>query len=185
MSLRRLRQETIELYHLHRIDPAVPLADQLGALDELRREGKIARIGLSEVTVPDIAEARLITAVSSVQNRYNILDRQSEDVLDYCQREGLTFIPWFPVRAGLLEGPDGAAEADAALAAVASRTGASPVQVALAWLLRRSPVMLPIPGTTSASHLAENLAAAALDLTDEQFESLSALRPESARAATG
>jgi pyridoxine 4-dehydrogenase len=185
MSLRRLRQETIELYHLHRIDPAVPLADQLGALDELRREGKIARIGLSEVTVPEIAEARLITAVSSVQNRYNILDRQSEEVLDYCQREGLTFIPWFPVRAGLLEGPDGTAEADAALAAVASRTGASPVQVALAWLLRRSPVMLPIPGTTSASHLAENLAAAALDLTDEQFESLSALRPESARAVTG
>jgi len=185
MSLRRLRQETIELYHLHRIDPAVPLADQLGALDELRVEGKIARIGLSEVAVSDIAEARLITAVSSVQNRYNILDRQSEDVLNYCEREGLTFIPWFPVRAGLLAGPDGAAEADAPLAAVAGRMGASPVQVALAWLLRRSPVMLPIPGTTSPSHLAENLAAAALELTDEQFEALSALRTESASAATG
>jgi pyridoxine 4-dehydrogenase len=162
MSLRRLRQEAIELYQLHRVDPAVPLADQLGALDELRAAGKIVRIGLSEVTVEVIAEARRITAIASVQNRYNVLDRRCEDVLDYCERQGITFIPWCPLGAGRLTGPG------SPLAAAAAGASVTPVQFALAWLLRRSPVMLPIPGTRSARHLAENMAAATLNLTEEQ-----------------
>ena len=141
MSLRRLGLDTIDLYQLHRIDPEVPLTDQLGVLDDLRREGKIRHIGLSEVTVAEIGEARLTAPIASVQNLYNLVSRQSEDVLDYCEREGLGFIPWFPVATGRLAGRDGP------LSVPAKQAGTTPAQLALAWLLRRSPVMLPIPGT--------------------------------------
>jgi pyridoxine 4-dehydrogenase len=169
LSLRRLRLETIELYQLHRIDPEVPLADQLGELDLLRREGKIARIGLSEVSVAQTAEARLTAPIVSVQNLYNLANRQSEDVVDYCEREGLAFIPWFPIATGEL------ARAGGKLAVLARQAGCTPAQLALAWLLRRSPVMLPIPGTGSPEHLAENVAAAGLELSDGQFEALTEL----------
>jgi pyridoxine 4-dehydrogenase len=169
MSLRRLQLEAIDLYQLHRIDPQVPLADQIGALDEMRREGKIVRIGLSQVSAAEIGEARLTAPIVSVQNLYNLVNRESEDVLDYCEREGLAFIPWFPVATGQLAQPDGP------LSAMAKQTGLSPAQLALAWLLHRSPVMLPIPGTGSVAHLEENIAAAEVELTDDQFDSLSAL----------
>jgi pyridoxine 4-dehydrogenase len=169
MSLRRLRVDTIELYQLHRIDSKVPVADQLGELDTLRREGKIARIGLSEVSVDQIAEARLTAPIVSVQNQYNLVDRKSHDVLEYCEREGLGFIPWNPIAVGRL------AENDGPVAEIASQVGCTPAQVALAWLLRRSPVMLPIPGTGSVDHLEENVGAAQVELTGEQFESLNAV----------
>jgi aryl-alcohol dehydrogenase-like predicted oxidoreductase len=169
LSLRRLRLETIELYQLHRVDPEVPLADQLGELDAMRREGKIARIGLSEVSVAQTAEARLTAPIVSVQNLYNLANRQSEEVADYCEREGLAFIPWFPIATGEL------ARAGGKLAVLARQAGCTPAQLALAWLLRRSPVILPIPGTGSLEHLAENVGAAGIELTDEQFEALSEL----------
>jgi pyridoxine 4-dehydrogenase len=169
MSLRRLRVDTIDLYQLHRIDPLVPTADQLGALDDMRREGKIARIGLSEVSVAEIGEARLSAPVVSVQNQYNLVNRKAESVLEHCEREGLAFLPWNPIAIGLL------AENDGPLAAMARQTGHAPSQVALAWLLRRSPVMLPIPGTGSVAHLEENVGAAQVELTDEQFAQLSEL----------
>jgi pyridoxine 4-dehydrogenase len=169
MSLRRLRLDTIELYQLHRIDPEVPLVDQLGVLDDMRREGKIRHIGLSEVSVAEIGEARLTAPIVSVQNHYNLVTRQAEDVLDYCEREGLGFIPWFPVARGRLAGRDGP------LSVLAKQVGASPAQLALAWLLRRSPVMLPIPGTNSVAHLEENIGAARVELTNEQFAALSGL----------
>jgi pyridoxine 4-dehydrogenase len=169
MSLRRLGVDAIALYQLHRIDPAVPLADQVGVLAEMRGEGKIELIGLSEVTVEEITEARLVTPIASVQNLYNLVSRQSEVVLDYCEREGLGFIPWYPVAVGDLAKPGGR------LAMLARQSGAAPAQLALAWLLRRSPVMLPIPGTSSVAHLEENVGAAALDLTDDQWADLSDL----------
>lgn len=169
MSLRRLRVETIDLYQLHRIDPKVPTADQMGELDAMRREGKIAKIGLSEVSIDQLAEARLTAPVVSVQNQFNLADRKSEDVLEYCEREGLGFIPWNPIAVGRLAEPEGP------VADVATETGHSPGQVALAWLLRRSPVMLPIPGTSSVSHLEENVGAAQVELTDVEFDALSAL----------
>jgi len=169
MSLRRLRVDTIDLYQLHRIDPKVPTADQMGELDAMRREGKIAKIGLSEVSIDQITEARLTVPVVSVQNQFNLVDRKSEDVLEYCEREGLGFIPWNPIAVGRLAGPEGP------VADVATETGHSPAQVALAWLLRRSPVMLPIPGTGSVSHLEENVGAAQVELTDVEFDALSAL----------
>lgn len=169
MSLRRLRVETIDLYQLHRIDSKVPAADQLGELDALRREGKIARIGLSEVSVDQITEARLTAPVVSVQNQFNLTDRKSQDVLEHCEREGLGFIPWNPIGVGRLAEPDGP------VADIATETGHSPSQVALAWLLRRSPVMLPIPGTGSVSHLEENVGAGQVELTEDQFAALSAL----------
>jgi pyridoxine 4-dehydrogenase len=169
MSLRRLRLDTIELYQLHRIDPKVPAADQLGELDAMRREGKIARIGLSEVTVEQVNEARLTAPVVSVQNQFNLVDRKSEDVLDYCDREGLGFIPWNPIAVGKLAAEDGP------VGTIARQTGYSPSQVALAWLLRRSPVMLPIPGTGSVAHLEENTGAAQVELTDQQVSELSAV----------
>ncbi|MEP7023471.1 MAG: aldo/keto reductase [Actinomycetota bacterium] len=167
MSLRRLGLDTIDLYQLHRIDPEVPLADQVGTLDELRKEGKIRYLGLSEVTVDQIGEARLTAPISSVQNLYNLVSRKSEDVLDYCEREGLGFIPWFPIATGLL------ASADGPLSALAKQSGATPAQLALAWLLQRSPVMLPIPGTGSVAHLEENVAGAQLELSDAQYEEMS------------
>ncbi len=169
MSLRRLGIDTIPLYQLHRIDPQVPLADQIGVLDDMRNEGKIALIGLSEVSLDEIVQARLLAPIASVQNLYNVVNRQSEDVLEYATKEGLGFIPWFPVATGQLARPGGP------LARIASAAGATPAQLALAWLLRRSPVMLPIPGTGSVAHLEENVAAAAVDLTDEQYEEMSGL----------
>ena len=169
MSLRRLGVETIDLYQLHRIDPQVPLTDQLGELAALREEGKIRHLGLSEVGVDEITEARMVAPIVSVQNLYNLTSRRSEAVLGYCEREGLGFIPWFPIATGELAKPGGR------LDGLARETGATPAQLALAWLLRRSPVMLPIPGTGSVRHLEENVAAAAVDLTDAQYEALSSL----------
>jgi pyridoxine 4-dehydrogenase len=169
-SLRRLGLDTIDLYQLHRIDPLVPAADQVGELSNLRKEGKIRHIGLSEVSVAEIREARLTTPVASVQNLYNVLERRSEAVLDYCEREGLGFLPYCPIASGQFATPTGR------LSTLAKEAGATAVQVSLAWLLRRSPVMLPIPGTGSPEHLEENVGAAEVELTDEQFEALSGLR---------
>ncbi|MFF5082397.1 aldo/keto reductase [Actinoplanes sp. NPDC000266] len=156
-ALRRLRVERIDLLQLHRIDPEMPLADQVGTLRDLRNEGKIGRIGLSEVTVDELAQARGIVEVASVQNRYNLLDREHEPVLAACERDGIAFLPWRPVAAGTSGQND-------RIAAVAAEIGATATQVALAWLLRRSPVMVPIPGTASIAHLEENLAAEGLRL---------------------
>ena len=169
LSLRRLGLEQIDLYQLHRIDPRVPLADQLGALKDLQTAGKIRHIGLSEVSVAEIEAARAIVDVVSVQNLYNLTNRQSEAVLDYCTAEGIAFIPWFPIAVGSLARPGGV------LDSLAAETGHTPAQLALAWLLRRSPVILPIPGTSSVAHLEENVLGATVTLTDEQFEALSAL----------
>ena len=176
MSLRRLGVDTIDLYQLHRIDPQIPAADQVGELGTMRKEGKIRHIGLSEVTVPEVGEARLTAPIASVQNLYNVLDRRSEDVLDYCEREGLGFIPYCPIASGQFAGPG-------PLAQLARQAGATGVQVALAWMLRRSPVMLPIPGTGSVAHLEENVGAAQVELTDDQFAALSALADPDLSAA--
>jgi aryl-alcohol dehydrogenase-like predicted oxidoreductase len=165
-SLRRLRLERIDLYQLHRIDPQVPEEDQFGTLLEFQRAGKVRHLGLSEVNVDQVQRARRYFPVASVQNRYNLTDRTSESVVDHCQRENIGFIPWFPLDTGKL------AQSGGALARVAKELGATPAQVALAWLLRRSPVMLPIPGTSRVKHLEENVAAAGIKLTDEQFKEL-------------
>jgi pyridoxine 4-dehydrogenase len=169
MSLRRLGVDTIALYQLHWVDPEVPLADQIGVLADMRKEGKIALIGLSEVDVDQIIQARLVTPIASVQNRFNVAHRQWQSVLDYAEREGLGFIPWFPIGAGDLTRPGGV------LTAIADEVDATAAQVALAWLLRRSPVMIPIPGTSSVTHLEENVGAAEMELTDTQYESISSL----------
>jgi pyridoxine 4-dehydrogenase len=166
MSLRRLDVERIDLYQLHRIDREVPLEDQLGALDELRQAGKIRHLGLSEVSIEELEAARAIAPIVSVQNRYNLLDRGSQDVLDHCEAEGLGFLPWFPVATGKLTEPGGP------VADLTEETGATPAQLALAWLLRTSPVMLPIPGTSSVAHLEENVGAAEVELTAEQVAQL-------------
>jgi pyridoxine 4-dehydrogenase len=165
-SLGLLALERIELFQLHRIDPEVSLAAQLGALVELQAEGKIGRIGLSEVSVGEIEAARAITPIATVQNRYNLADRGAEPVLDYCEREGIGFIPWFPMATGRLAAPGGP------LQQIADEHGARPAQLALAWLLRRSPVLLPIPGTSTVAHLEENVAAALIELTSDQFQQL-------------
>jgi len=167
-SLQRLKLERIDLYQLHRIDPRVPAEDQFGTLADLQREGKIRHVGLSEVSVRDVENARKAIPIVSVQNRYNLTDRAAEDVLDYCDREGIGFIPWYPLATGELARPGGP------LAQVAERLKATPAQVALAWLLKRSPVMLPIPGTSRVAHLEENVAAATLTLGDEEFAALTA-----------
>ncbi|OZV81140.1 oxidoreductase [Micromonospora echinospora] len=167
LSLRHLGLETIDLYQLHRIDPQVPLADQLGELALLRQEGKIRHIGLSEVSVEQIEQAREIVPIVSVQNLFNLADRRAEPVLEHCERHDLAFIPWFPIATGALARPGGP------LDTVATDHHATPAQLALAWLLRRSPVMLPIPGTSSVAHLEENVAAAEVTLTDDEFEALS------------
>lgn len=173
-ALRRLRVERIELLQLHRIDPKTPLADQLGALRDLRTEGKIGRIGLSEVTVDELEEARGIVDVASVQNRYNLLDREHEPVLAACEAAGIAFLPWRPVAWG-------ESGARAEVAAVATEVGATPTQVALAWLLGHSPVVLPIPGTARIDHLEENLAAERLRLTSAHRDRLDGLsRPDNA-----
>ncbi|MFJ8713305.1 aldo/keto reductase [Streptomyces violaceus] len=176
-ALRRLRVERIELLQLHRIDPDTPLADQLGTLRELQTEGLVGRIGLSEVTVAELAEAREIVDVVSVQNRYNLLDREHEPVLAACAAAGIAFLPWRPVAWGK-------AGAEAEIAAAAADLGATPTQVALAWLLDRAPVVLPIPGTARIEHLEENLAAADLDLTPAQRDRLDRLA-EGTRAESG
>jgi pyridoxine 4-dehydrogenase len=167
LSLRRLRVDRIDLFQLHRIDPRVPAEDQFGLLGELRDEGKIREVGLSEVSVAELEAARGIVPIATVQNRYNVVDRGSEDVLEHCEREGIGFMPWFPIASGDLAAPGGR------LDAVATATGTTPAQVALAWLLARSPVMLPIPGTASLAHLEENCAAATLELTPAQIDELS------------
>lgn len=166
LSLRHLGLDCIPLYQLHRIDAKVPLADQLGELALLRQEGKIRHIGLSQVGVEEIEAARAIAPIVSVQNLYNLADRSAEDVLEHCERHDLAFIPWFPIATGNLARPGGP------LDAIATGHGAAPAQLALAWLLRRSAVMLPIPGTSSVAHLEENVAAAEVELTDAEFEAL-------------
>ncbi|MFF3982667.1 aldo/keto reductase [Streptomyces sp. NPDC001828] len=170
-SLRRLRVETIDLYQLHRLDPDVPMAEQLGALDELRHEGKIRHIGLDSVTARQLASALALTRIASVQNRFNLLDRGSEAVLGLCEAHGLAFLPWFPLANGALTG-----DAAAALDAIARQRGASRGQIALAWLLHRSPVLCPTPGTGSVSHLDENLAAAHVTLSEQESKALDALQ---------
>jgi pyridoxine 4-dehydrogenase len=165
-SLRRLRLERIDLYQLHRIDPKVPAEDQLGTLKDLQAEGKIKHIGLSEVTVKQIRHAQTLIPIVSVQNRYSLADRGAEDVLQYCQEQKMGFIPWFPLAAGQLSG------ADSPIVRVAERLKATPSQVALAWLLSRSPVKLPIPGTSSVKHLEENVAAAGLKMDESKMKEL-------------
>ena len=166
-SLRRLKVDRIDLWQLHRIDPKVPAEEQFGVMEELVDEGKVRLLGLSEVSVEQLAGARERLPIASVQNRFNLQDRGSEDVLEACERDGIGFIPWFPLAVGKLARPDGP------LSAAAERHDATPGQLALAWLLRRSPVMLPIPGTGSVEHLEENMAAASIELTDAEFEALS------------
>jgi aryl-alcohol dehydrogenase-like predicted oxidoreductase len=168
MSLRRLGVERIDLWQLHRIDPQVPRDEQFGVMKDLQSEGKIRHLGLSEVSVEEIEAARRVVEVVSVQNLYNLGNRRSEDVLQHCEREGIAFLPWFPVAAGALARPGGP------LDDLAREHGVSHAQLALAWLLRRSPVMLPIPGTGSVQHLEENCAAALVELTDEQAAALTA-----------
>jgi pyridoxine 4-dehydrogenase len=167
LSLRHLGVERIDLLQLHRIDPSVPVADQVGELAALRSEGKIRHIGLSEVSVADIEEASRTAPIVSVQNLYNVAERRAEDVLEFCESRGIGFIPWFPLATGKL------AQDEGPLAAMAQRHSASPSQLALAWLLRRSPVMLPIPGTSSVAHLEENVAAAGITLTDDEYAEVS------------
>jgi len=169
LSLRRLRLDCIDLFTLHRIDPKVPAAEQFGALKRLQDEGKIRHIGLSEVTVEEIEEAKTIIDVVSVQNLYNLTERHYDDVLDYCERERIAFVPWKPIARGEH------ADAHGPVAAVAAELEATPAQTALAWLLRRSPVVVPIPGTSSIAHLEENAGAARVELSDEQFERLARL----------
>src|SRR2546430_2857808 len=166
MSLRRLGVERIDLFQLHRIDPKVPADDQFGVLRDLQKEGKIRHVGLSEVNVAEIEAASRIVPIATVQNQYNLAYRNSEDVLDYCTRRNIGFIPWFPLATGDLAKPHGA------LTRIAGQLDAQPAQVALAWLLKRSPVMLPIPGTSKVKHLEENVAAALLDLDDSTMEEL-------------
>jgi pyridoxine 4-dehydrogenase len=166
LSLRRLRLERIDLYQLHRIDPKIPVEESLGILAKLQKQGKIRHIGLSEVSVKEIEQAREIVDIASVQNRYNIADREHEEVLEYCEQEGLAFIPWFPVSAGKL------AKAGGPLDGAAKRYGATVAQLSLGWLLHRSPVMLPIPGTSSVKHLEENTAAAGLKLQEKEWREL-------------
>jgi aryl-alcohol dehydrogenase-like predicted oxidoreductase len=168
MSLRRLKLERIELWQLHRIDSKVPREEQFGVIAEMQREGLIHHVGLSEVSVEEIRAAGKHFKVATVQNLYNLVHRKSEDVLAHCEKEGIGFIPWFPLAAGKL------AEAGGPVAAIARRLDVTPSQLALAWVLKRSPVMLPIPGTGKVKHLEENTAAAAIELSDADFRTLDA-----------
>jgi pyridoxine 4-dehydrogenase len=162
-SLRRLRADAIQLYYLHRVDPETPLEESLGAIAEYRDAGKIRHVGLSEVGIEEIERARRVVPIAAVQNQYNLSERRYEDVVDHCAGEGIVFVPFFPLRG------DGGGRV---LAEIAERHGATPAQIALAWLLRRAPVMLPIPGTLSLEHLEENLAALELELSDQEFAAL-------------
>jgi aryl-alcohol dehydrogenase-like predicted oxidoreductase len=168
LSLRHLGVERIDLLQLHRIDPQVPLADQVGTLADLQSQGKIRHIGLSVVSVKELEQARKTAAIVSVQNLFNLSDRSAEPLLDHVEAEGIAFIPWFPLATGQLAKPGGP------LAELAKEHGATPSQLALAWLLHRSPVVLPIPGTSSVAHVEDNIAAAGITLTDEQVAALSA-----------
>lgn len=170
MSLRRLGVERIDLFQLHRIDPDVAAEDQFGLLRELRDEGKVAEVGLSEVDEADVETARAVVPIATVQNWFNLAHRQADGLVGYCERAGIGFIPWFPLANGKLTRPGGPVEQ------IAAELGATAAQVALAWLLRVSPVMLPIPGTTSIAHAESNCAAAAVRLSDAQFEQLDAAR---------
>jgi pyridoxine 4-dehydrogenase len=161
-SLRRLRTDSIALYYLHRVDPQTPLEESLGAIDESRESGKIRQVGLSNVGIDEIDRARRVLPVATVQNHYNLSERKYEDVVDYCAREDIVFVPYFPLRS----------HGGGPLAAIAARHGATPAQIALAWLLRRSPTMLPIPGTLSLDHLKQNLGALQIDLSDDEFRAL-------------
>ncbi|MEW9518543.1 aldo/keto reductase [Streptomyces tubercidicus] len=179
-SLRRLRTDTLGLYQLHRLDPDVPMADQLGALLDLQREGKVRHIGLDSIDAAALTRAREIAPIASVQNRYNVLDRAAEDVLELCEQQGIAFLPWFPLGNGALAGRAGGGQAGGtrvgdALGAVAARHGATTGQIALAWLLHHSPVLLPTPGTGSPAHLDENLAAGRIALTEGDLALLDAL----------
>lgn len=166
MSLRRLEVDRIDLFQLHRIDPQVPAAEQFGLLRDLQKEGKVRHVGLSEVSVAEIAAARKVVSIATVQNLYNLQNRSAEAVVDYCEKEGIGFIPWFPIASGKLLDPDGP------VARVAKEAGATASQVSLAWLLRRSKVMLPIPGTSSVAHVEENCGAGKVELSDAQYEAL-------------
>ncbi len=174
-SRERLGVEQIALWQLHRIDPAVPRDEQFAAVRSLIDDGVIAHVGLSEVTVEEIEAARNVFPVATVQNQYNLVDRRHEDVLDYCERENIGFIPWFPLAAGDLAKPGGV------LDAIATARKATPSQIALAWTLKRSPVMLPIPGTSKVAHLIENVAAAGIELTDEEFRTVDGAGARSAQ----
>ncbi|GAA2069686.1 aldo/keto reductase [Streptomyces albiaxialis] len=169
LSMRRLGVDHIDLYQLHQVDPMVPFEDQIGELKKLKEEGKIGAIGLNEVTVGQVSAAREIVEIASVQNQYSVTQRKHEDVLEHCAREGLPFIPWFPLDMGPL------ARTDSPLSGLAARIGASPAQVALAWLLARAENVVPIPGTASMTHLEENIAAAAVRLDPAQVTELNAL----------
>jgi pyridoxine 4-dehydrogenase len=161
-SLRRLQTESIALYYLHRVDPQTPLEESLGAIDEYRERGEIRHVGLSEVGIEVIERARKVVPVTAVQNHYNLAERRHEEVIDHCEREGIVFVPFFPLRG----------DGGRAVAEIAERRGATEAQVKLAWLLKRSPAMLPIPGSLSIEHVQENLAALEVDLSDEEFEAL-------------
>ena len=166
MSLRRLGVDVIDLFQLHRIDPKVPAAEQFGLLRDLQKEGKVRHVGLSEVSVDDIKAARKVVPIVTVQNKYNLTDRASEAVLTYCTQEKIGFIPWFPIASGKL------AESGGAVDKAAKADHATPAQIALAWLLQKSPVMLPIPGTSTVKHLEENCGAASVKLTEQQAREL-------------
>jgi pyridoxine 4-dehydrogenase len=161
-SLGRLRTDSIALYYLHRVDPETPIEESLAAIDEYRDRGKIRHIGISEVSVDQIERARRVVSIAAVQNHYNLSERKHEEVIDYCEQENIVFVPFFPLRGD--GGPT--------LAEIAAQHGATPVQIKLAWLLRRSPAMFPIPGTLSLEHLKENVAALEIELTDAEFEAL-------------
>ena len=176
-SLRRLGVDRIDLFQLHRIDPNVPAEDQFGTLKDLLEEGKVAEVGLSEVKVDQLEAARQIIPVVSVQNHYNIANRTADALLSYCEEHRIGFIPWFPLASGKLSRPGGPLER------VSAQVGATVSQVCLAWLLRRSSVMLPIPGTSSLGHLEENCAAADIQLTEDQFQELTDARKELRRWA--
>ena len=165
-SLRRLKLEVIDLWQLHRIESKTPRADQFGAIAQMQKDGIIRHVGLSEVSVDDIKEAQKYFKVTTVQNMYNLVSRRAEDVLDYCEANGIGFIPWRPIDGGNLE------STSAEFKAIMDKHGASASQLALAWMLKRSPVMLPIPGTGRVKHLEENVAAAAIKLSDEDFATL-------------
>jgi pyridoxine 4-dehydrogenase len=166
MSLRRLHLETIPLYQLHRIDPRVPVEESLGKLVELRDQGKLLHIGLSEVTVEQIQQAQKITPIVSVQNKYNLSERKHEGVLEFCTQKKIAFVPWYPVDAGRLNRPDGP------LAGLAKTMQVSTTQLSLAWLLHKSPMMLPIPGTYSLEHLRENIASAGIEIGADAMRAL-------------
>ncbi len=172
MSLRRLKLERIDLYQFHRIDPRTPLEESLGALRRMQEQGKIRHIGLSEVTPAEIEDAEKIVPIVTVQNRYSLADRRHEETLNYCERRGIGFLPWYPYAGGKLLKPDHPAAQ--ALGRIAARHSATIPQLSLAWLLHRSPVLLPIPGTSKVAHLEENIAAAQLKLSDEEWREVEA-----------